>query len=147
MYDVIPVVSERNTDCGATCLKMLLDFYGVDVPLETLINECNTRLIGCSAKDVSRVGKAHGLDMQVFQMDAEELVKQDRPAIVWWMYCHFCVFCGVDDDGKVVICNPDKGRYRVSQGTFKSFYTGIALFNGEPADLPAPKKGGKTSGK
>ena len=47
----------------------------------------------------------------------------------------------------VVICNPDKGRYRMSFGTFKSFTSirtetnpegmPIAFFNGEPVDLPA----------
>lgn len=136
MYDVTPVTSPRQTDCGATCLKMLLDYYGQDVPLAQLIDECNTRLIGCSAKDVIRVGKAHDLNMMAFQMDAVELMRQDRPAIVWWMYNHFVVFCGLDEDGKVVICNPDRGRYRVSPGTFRSFYTRVALFNGDPQDLP-----------
>lgn len=136
MYDVTPVTSPRQTDCGATCLKMLLDYYGQDVPLDQLIEECNTRLIGCTAKDVIRVGKAHDLDMMAFQMDAVELMRQDRPAVIWWMYNHFVVFCGLDDDGKVVICNPDRGRYRVSPGTFRSFYTRVALFNGDPQDLP-----------
>ena len=135
MFDVIPVTSPRQTDCGATCLKMLLDYYGQEVPLDQLIRECNTRLIGCSAKDVLRVGKAHGMDMICYQMDADELLKQDRPAICWWMYNHFVVCCGLDEDGKVVICNPDRGRYRVTQGTFRSFYSKVALFNGEPHDL------------
>lgn len=136
MYDVTPATSPRQTDCGATCLKMILDYYGQDIPLSQLIKECNTRLIGCSAKDIIRVGKLHNLDMIAYQMDAEELMRQDRPAIVWWMYNHFVVFCGLDEDGKVVICNPDRGRYRVSKGIFRSFYTKVSIFNGEPHDLP-----------
>lgn len=136
MFDVIPVTSPNPTDCGATCLKMLLDYYGQDVPLENLIKECNTRIIGCTAKDLLRVGRAHGLDMTAFKMDAEELVRQDRPSIIWWKYSHFVVLCGQDDEGKVVICNPDLGRYRMSFATFSSFFTEICLFNGEPHDLP-----------
>lgn len=135
VFDITPVTSERDTDCGATCLKMLLNFYGQDVPLDQLIEECNTRLIGCTATDVLRVGRAHGLDMRSFKEGAEDVFKQDRPAIIWWMYCHFCVYCGVDEDGKVVICNPDRGRYRVSKGVFRSFFSGIALCNGEPQDI------------
>lgn len=135
MYDINPITSPKQTDCGPTCLKMLLAFYGQDVPLEQLIDECNTRLIGCSAKDILRVGKAHGLDMIAYQMDAEEAMRQDKPAVIWWMYNHFVVFAGMDEDGKAVICNPDRGRYRVSKGTFKSFYTRVALFNGEPHDI------------
>ena len=136
MFNVLPVTSPNPTDCGATCMKMLLDYYGQDVPLEDLITECNTRIIGCTAKDLLRVGRAHGLDMTAFKMDPEELVRQDRPSIIWWKYSHFVVLCGQDDEGKIVICNPDLGRYRMSFATFSSFFTEICLFNGEPHDLP-----------
>ena len=141
MFDVLPVTSPNPTDCGATCMKMLLAYYGDDVPLDDLIKECNTRIIGCTAKDLLRVGRDHGLDMKAFKMDPEELVRQDRPSIIWWKYSHFVVLCGQDDEGKVVICNPDLGRYRMSFATFASFYTEICLFNGEPSDLPAAGEG------
>ena len=135
MFDINPVTSPKQLDCGATCMKMLLDYYGQDVSLDDLIRECRTRIIGCSGKDLLHVGKAHGLDMLAFKMDAEELVRQDRPSIIWWKFNHWCVCCGTDDDGNVVICNPDRGRYRMKIGTFTSFYSGIALFNGDPTDL------------
>lgn len=136
MFDVKPVTSPKLTDCGTTCLKMLLDYYGIDVPIDELNKECHTRIAGSSGKDLNECGRKHGLDMKAFKMDAEELVKQDRPGIIWWRYNHWVVFCGQDETGKVVICNPDKGRYRMSFGTFKSFYTEVGLFNGEPQDLP-----------
>jgi ABC-type bacteriocin/lantibiotic exporter with double-glycine peptidase domain len=138
MFDITPITSPIPVDCGPTCLKMLLAYYGTEVDLDTLIKECNTRIAGCSAKDLNRVGRAHGLDMKAFEMDAEELIRQDRPAIVWWKYDHWCVFCGKDDSGKVVIVNPDRGRYGMSAGIFKSFYSGVSLWNGEPEDLPEP---------
>ena len=141
MFDVIPVTSPNPTDCGATCMKMLLAYYGEDVPLDDLIKECNTRIIGCTAKDLLRVGRAHSLDMKAYKMDAEELVRQDRPSIIWWKYSHFVVLCGQDDEGKIVICNPDLGRYRMSFATFASFFTEICLFNGEPRDLPTAGEG------
>ena len=132
MYDVIPITSPKHVDCGPTCLKMLLAYYGIEVDLDTLIQECNVSITGCTGKDLKRVGDAHGLDVKAFKMAAEELVLQDRPSIVWWLYGHWCVCCGLDDNGQVVICNPDKGRYRMSKGLFKAFYSGVALFNGEP---------------
>lgn len=136
MYDVTPVTSIRQTDCGATCLKMLLSYYGTEVELEQLIEECHTGLVGCSGADLKRVGNAHGLDMIAYSMDAEELIRQDRPGIVWWKRNHWCVMCGRDDQGNVVICNPARGRYRMNESIFRSFYTGVALFNGVPVDLP-----------
>ena len=141
MFDVIPVTSPNPTDCGATCLKMLLAYYGQDVPLDELIRECNTRIVGCTGKDLMRAGRKYGLDMTAWKMDGDEVARQDRPAIIWWKYSHWCVCCGQDDEGKVVICNPDRGRYRMSMDTFLSFYTGIALFNGTPSDLPAAGEG------
>ena len=140
MFDIIPVTSPKEVDCGATCMKMLLKYYGEDANLVDLIIECNTRISGCTGKDLIRVGRNHGLDMKAFRMDPDELIRQDRPAIVWWKFKHWCVFCGRDDKGQVVIVNPDRGLYRMSGGLFTSFYSGVSLFNGEPEDLPEPEE-------
>lgn len=134
MFEIIPVTSDKPTDCGATCMKMLLSYYGQDVPLEQLILECNTGITGCTGGDLKRAGNAHGLDMKAWQCSADSVFRSDRPEIIWWMYCHWVVYGGLDEDGKVVIYNPDRGRYRVSKGTFRSFYTGVSLSNGEPED-------------
>lgn len=135
MYDITPITSEHSTDCGATCLKMLLDYYGIDVPLDQLIKDCNTRLIGCTAADVLRAGRLHGVEMHAYKTDLDGILKVDRPAIIWWKRKHFCVLCGVDEGGNIVIINPDRGRYRMSKSLFKCWYSGIALFIGEPVDI------------
>lgn len=136
MFDVKPITTPRPTDCGATCLAMLLDYYGQEYDLDALTRECRTTVAGCSAADVNRAGRAHGLDMKAWEMSAESALRNDRPAIIWWRYNHFVVLCGTDENGQVVICNPDRGRYRISPGTFKSFFTKVALTNGEVSDLP-----------
>ena len=43
--------------------------------------------------------------------------------------------CGVDEKGNIVICNPDRGRYRMSKSLFGAWYSGIAIFSGEPEDV------------
>ena len=136
MFDVTPYTCEKSTACGPTCLKMLLGYYGREADLDELIEECGVGVAGCSARDLLRVGRAHGLDMVTFKMDAEELIRQDRPAIVWWKWSHFVVFAGTNETGQVVICNPGSGRFGIDKGTFKSLYSGISLWNGEPHDLP-----------
>ena len=45
------------------------------------------------------------------------------------------ILCGVDDAGNIVIINPDRGRYRMSKSLFGVWYSGIALFIGEPVDI------------
>ena len=135
MYDITPITSEHPTDCGATCLKMLLSYYNVDVPLDQLVKECNTRLIGCTAADVLRAGRLHGQEMHAYKTDLDGILKVDRPAIVWWKRKHFCVLCGVDEGGNIVIINPDRGRYRMSKSLFGAWYSGVAIFSGEPVDI------------
>lgn len=132
MFDVRPMTTGNSVACGPTSLRMLLDHYGIDVPLDQLVEECDLKVEGCTAADLLRVGRAHGLDMTAWRMDAEELVRQDRPAIVYWRHCHWCVVCGMDDDGRVGICNPSRGFYRMAEGTFASLYSGVCLANGEP---------------
>lgn len=135
MFDVEPITSPKHLDCGPTCLKMLLSYYGVDVGLDQLIEECGLTVAGCTGADLLRVGRDHGLDMQCWSMDAAELVRQDRPAICSWKYNHWVVFCGRDEDGRVVICNPDRGRYSLSEGTFKSLFSGLDSHPGQGAAI------------
>lgn len=138
IYEMNPVTTRHETACGPACLKMLLEYYGEEAELDALIEECNARLIGCSARDLLRVGRAHGLSdmMAVKRDDAGDVLTQDRPAIIWWRYQHWIVFCGCDGDGKVVVCDPARGRYRMSAGLFGSCFAGIELTNGHPEDLP-----------
>ena len=136
MFDIKPITSDKPTDCGATCLKMLLDYYGIEVELDQLIEECHTGVAGCSAKNLIEAAALHGVNLRAYKTDVEGVLDADRPSIIWWKYGHWCICCGRDGENRVVICNPDKGRYGMSEGIFKSFYTGVALFNGEPQDLP-----------
>ena len=136
MYDITPVTSTKSVVCGPASLKMLLSYYDTDVELDTLISECGVTISGCSAKDMIRVGNAHGMNMLAYNEDAEDALNADRPSIVWWKYSHFVVCCGKDENGEAVVCDPTRGRYHLSVGTFKSFYSGVSLYNGEPQDLP-----------
>lgn len=136
MYDIQPVRSLTPYDCGATCLKMLLSYYGIESDHEALLAECKARpWYGCSAKDVMQAGRAHGLTMTAWRMDAEDVLNADRPAIIWWGGGHFVLFCGAEGES-VFICDPDfDGVLRVGLEQFQTQYSGVALFNGTPRDL------------
>lgn len=137
MFDVKPITTPHRTACGPACLAMLLAWYGRPAELADLIRECGVTVTGCKASDVLRVGRAHGLTaMAAYDEDAAALLRQDRPAIIWWKGTHFVVFCGLNAAGEPVICNPSSGRFPLSLDAFERFYSGVALCNGWPADLP-----------
>lgn len=134
MFGVKQITSIRKNDCGATCLQMLLEYYGIHENLETLIEKCNTNIIGINGKDLVDCAKEYGLDMKAYDMPSEELFECDRPAIVWWLNNHLCIFDGLDEDGKVVVVDPDRGRFRITKETFDVFYANVSFFNGNPLD-------------
>lgn len=134
MYDVLPITTPHATACGPACLKMLLAYYGQDVPIETLIEECHVGTAGCTARDVTDAGRAHGLDMRSWSMPAADALTMDRPAILWWRFTHFVVFCGLNEKGEPVICNPSSGRFPISREVFARAFSGVALTQGEVGD-------------
>lgn len=136
IFNVTPMVSPNKIDCAPTCLAMLLNYYGETVTVRDLYEECNLTISGCTGADIARAGRAHGLDMKGYRLDAADVYKSDRPGIIHWQHRHFCVYCGVDTDGRVLIVNPDRGKFHVTKTMFEAMFTGVALFNGEPEDIP-----------
>lgn len=142
MFDVELTTTRHATACGPACLKMLLAYYGIEAELDALIEECGATVNGCTARDVVRVGRAHGLEeMSSWKEDPEDVFYQDRPGIIWWHYDHFVVFCGLNDAGEPVIANPMRGRFAIDRGSFRALCSGIepgtcvALCNGKPLDI------------
>lgn len=135
MFDVKVTTNKRLPACGAACMVSFLDYYGETVTMEEMEKECNITLAGSSAGDLQKVMRAHGLDGRAYETDADGVIKADRPSIIWWKYNHWCICCGLDEAGNVVIMNPNRGRFGMSKELFASFYSGVALFNGEPGDL------------
>ena len=146
MFDVLPITTDHATVCGPTCLKMLLNYYGIDVPMEELIAECGVGVTGVTASVLLRVGRAHGLDMKSYRESAQDAMMQDRPAILWWRYTHFVVYCGLNEQGEPVICNPSSGRFPISRDAFSRFFSEIALTNGETADYVPRAKENREAG-
>lgn len=127
IFDVKPYISDKAIDCGPASLKMLLSWYDIEADINALRKDCKLKTIGCTAADIKRAAKKHGLVTGVYKTDADTLLSDTYPSICWWRKEHFLVFCGVDDRGLVVVCDPYKGRYRMSIEFFRLCYSGIAV--------------------
>ena len=142
MFDIKLVTSRKSSYCGPCCLKMLLDYYGISSNLDMLAKDLGVGLAGCTAADMIRVARAHGLtDMAAYSEPPADMLTQDRPGIVWWEYNHFIVLCGTNDKGEAVLANPSRGKYPLDAETFSKKCAKlpdgkyVILCNGRPEDL------------
>lgn len=147
MFEMDFCSQRRETCCGPASLKMLLSYYGIDVAFDTLIEECHVSVDGCTAGDLLRVGRAHGLEgLSAWQTDAEDVLKQDRPGILYWRGNHFLVYGGLNEKDEPVLYNPGRGVYAIDRGTFAVLFSGIMLSNGTPEDVCPTAAGNHAAG-
>lgn len=148
MFGIKPITSKISWDCGATCLQMLLSYYGHDVDLKQLTEECHTKpIIGCTGADINRAGRLHGLDMTSYKHDLDDVIKSDRPMICHWCNMHYVIYDGLDDAGNVVVIDPDVGMLHMSKELFNFYFTKFVFVNGKfPEDDEDEEEGEEGEG-
>lgn len=75
--------------CGPACLKMVLDYYGVEKSEEDLAKLTNKDdNLGISSQDIKRVAENLGFKVEIKDFatyeDIQQWLKKDIPAIVNW---------------------------------------------------------------
>lgn len=113
-------------ECGVACLAMILDYYGVSIPLDELRLECGTSRDGNSALDLLKTAQKLGLAGRGLRMSLPRLMAARRPLILHWHLNHFVVFEGVRR-GRAVILDPASGRVQVEKEQLDRAFSGIAL--------------------
>ena len=106
--------------CGPACLKMVLQYFGMDKTEEELtkLTKCTSEL-GATAEDIAAAAKTLGFKASVKDFgelkEIDELVnKQQIPVIVDWFYeddGHYSVVIGIDSEN-IYIQDPSFGHRR-----------------------------------
>ncbi len=115
--------------CGPASLKMVLDFYGIDLPEHEIARRTGIiPNVGTEAKDLIRVAQELGFDATVHDncdySDAERWLLRGTPLIVDWFTAgrrdysnndvpdgHYSVLMGMDDT-HVYLQDPEIGGCR-----------------------------------
>lgn len=113
-------------ECGVACLAMILDHYGVSIPLDELRLECGTSRDGNSALDLLKTAQKLGLAGRGLRMDLPQLMAARKPLILHWQLNHFVVFEGFRR-GRAIILDPASGRLQVEKEELSRAFSGIAL--------------------
>lgn len=111
----------KQTDemtCGATCLKMILKYYGKEIELSELVQLTNTTREGSSLLDLSRA--AEKLNMRTMGAKVKLEMLEDNsnlPLIVYWNENHFVVVYKIKKD-LVYVADPAHGLIKYNRNEF-----------------------------
>ncbi len=129
----IPFIQQLSaTECGATCLAMVLASYGKHVPLSDVRDMTGAHRDGVTARTLLRTARHYGLRGRGVRVELEALPYLDKGAILHWEFAHFVVFERWRKDA-VEIVDPACGRRWVPIEQFSRSFTGVAL-TFEPAE-------------
>jgi ABC-type bacteriocin/lantibiotic exporter with double-glycine peptidase domain len=130
LFPRVPAFTQVTvTECGATCLRMVLAYHGHHLSAAEAREACGTTRDGTSVKAIFAGARRHGLNPHfVSRCSVEELRTIARPAILHWGFSHFVVLESCQSGGRWRIVNPSGGRQVVTDDEIDKRFTGVALY-------------------
>lgn len=114
----------ESMDCGPTCLRMILKYYGKDFSLDYLKEQVPFSRSGVSLAGLIDAAEALHFETMAVRMPAAEfLAKAPGPCILHWGKSHYVVLPPQSRPlagGKVLIADPETGKRRVSMAEFSA---------------------------
>ena len=130
-----------SSDCGPTCLRMILKFYGKDMNPAVLREKCRTTREGVSLIGLSDTAEQLGLRTLYLRIEDKRLIEMRLPLIAHWKGNHFVIVYKVTKNS-IYVADPALGRIKYSIPEFREGWinneneseTGIVLlFEATPA--------------
>lgn len=123
---VSPLQQMSAVECGATCLTMILRYYGRHVTIAEIHDRYGSGRDGLSAMNIVQAAKDHGLQVKALSLSENNLQDIHLPAIVHWEFNHFLVVERWTPNA-VDVADPASGRRRLSAEEFNNGFTGIII--------------------
>ncbi len=126
MFNKFPFFQQLDQmDCGATCLRMIAQFYGRSHSLQSMREKCHVDREGVSILGISEGAESIGMRTLVvkipFVTDSPEdsgMTEVPLPCIVHWEQRHFIVVYKVNQK-YVWVADPAKGKMKLSREAFE----------------------------
>ncbi len=132
------VMQTGLSDCGPAALANLLRAVGLAPPsLDSLGTLAGTSAEGTRASGLIRAAGASGVSLVLRRLSADSLEVARKPFIAWVDRGHFVVVAKQGPEGRLVVLDPQVGRYSINQEAFKASWSGEAILLAGSARSPA----------
>ncbi len=123
----VPVMRQPGfSECGATCLAMVLGYHGRETPVAEVTERIGSGRDGASARGLAQAARAFGLRCRGYSVEPGDLRRLELPVIAHWRFDHFLVIERWTPKGAEVV-DPASGRRRLAPGELDAGLTGVVL--------------------
>lgn len=111
-----------SLDCGPTCLRMIIKYYGNDISLQELRNKMHISREGVSLLNISDAAESLGFRTLGVKISYEKLVNEVQlPCITFINDKHFAVLYKIKKD-KLYLADPAVGSISYSKSEFAKIW-------------------------
>ena len=127
-----------SMQCGAACLCMVCNYFGMKSTLEWIEDYCKISSEGVSMKGLTDAARSVGFDAVAARVVTDRLARLPLPAVLHWNQNHFVVLYKISGKGRYFhIADPAKGKIKYEREDFIKHWesttvdgagAGIAMF-------------------
>lgn len=133
------VLQDGAKDCGAACLRSIIQYYGGNVTLERLIELTKTTKEGTTFYNLKEASEEIGLATRSYRVDDIEKIKEINIPFICQItknnYTHFIVVYKIKDN-KLLIMDPSIGKQSIDIFDFNNIWTGNIMLFEKVSTLP-----------
>lgn len=119
-----------HMDCGPTCLKMIIKYYGKNYSLHKLRTLCEISKDGVNFLGISQAAEAIGFRTLAIKASIEKIKKAPLPCIIHWSQNHFVVLYKIKNS-RFYVADPSKDLLDYSENEFLKFWTAYSDERGQ----------------
>lgn len=120
------LLQSESTECGLTCIAMMLGYYGNHAPLNDLRQRFPNSAKGMTARRMMEVAASMGVQSRALKLEMTEMRQLQTPCVLHWDLDHFVVLKSAGKSG-IVIHDPAIGVRKLSLDQASKHFTGIAV--------------------
>jgi ATP-binding cassette subfamily B protein len=127
LWRAYPFIEQQSSsDCGATCLAMISQYWGKRFGINFLRELIGTGLSGASLKNLAKAAESLGYHARPVRASLSRIAEQKNPWIAHWQGDHYVVVYQVKGD-RILVADPAQGKSQLSRQEFLQGWTGYAL--------------------